>query len=44
LDEHRLAVDLQKIGDHFIDAIPGRNREGKTHDMISPLSFPEWDE
>jgi cytosine/adenosine deaminase-related metal-dependent hydrolase len=43
LDEHEISVKLQKIGDHFIDAIPSRNSEGKTHDMISPLSFPEWD-
>jgi len=42
MDERLIARDLQRIGDHFIDAIPGRNKEGKTAEDISPLSFPEW--
>ena len=37
-----IARDLQRIGDHFIDAIPGRNREGKTAEDISPLSYKKW--
>ena len=42
LDERLIARDLQRIGDHFIDAMPGRNREGKTAEDISPLSFEPW--
>ncbi len=37
-----IARDLQRIGDHFIDAIPGRNVEGKTAENISPLSYKMW--
>jgi cytosine/adenosine deaminase-related metal-dependent hydrolase len=39
MDERKIAEDLQRIGEHFIDAIPGRNRKGKTAEDISPLSF-----
>jgi cytosine/adenosine deaminase-related metal-dependent hydrolase len=42
MDEHKLSIDLQRIGDHFNDAIPHRNKEGKTSEEISPLSFPLW--
>lgn len=42
MDEGRIASELQRIGDHFIDTIPGRNKEGKTAEEISPLSFIEW--
>ena len=42
VDEGLIARDLQRIGDHFIDAIPGRNKEGKTAEDISPLSFMKW--
>jgi cytosine/adenosine deaminase-related metal-dependent hydrolase len=43
MDEHKLAKDLQRIGDHFIDTIPDRNKEGKTAEEISPISFPLWE-
>ena len=43
MDERLIAGELQRIGDHFIDAIPGRNKEGKTAEEISPLSFKELD-
>ncbi len=43
MDEGKIAEALQNIGDHFIDAIPGRNREGKTAEDISPLTFPKWE-
>jgi len=42
MDEYVIAEDLQRIGDHFIDAIPNRNKEGKTAEDISPLSFRAW--
>ena len=35
-------MELQRIGDHFIDAIPGRNKEGKTAEDISPISFEKF--
>jgi len=38
MDEHVIAEEFQRIGDHFIDAIPGRNKEGITAEDISPLS------
>ena len=43
LDKRELARNLQRIGDHFVDAVPKRNREGKTAEKISPLSFPVWE-
>jgi cytosine/adenosine deaminase-related metal-dependent hydrolase len=43
MDEHKLANDLQRIGDHFIDSIPDRNNAGKTAEEISPISFPLWE-
>jgi hypothetical protein len=43
LDECKLSRDLQRIGDHFVDAVPRRNREGKTAEDIPPLSFPVWE-
>jgi len=43
LDERELARDLQRIGDHFVDAVPKRDREGRTAEDISPLSFPVWE-
>ncbi|MBN2334348.1 amidohydrolase family protein [Candidatus Bathyarchaeota archaeon] len=42
MDERVIASELQRIGDHFIDAIPSRNREGKTVEQISQLSYREW--
>jgi len=39
MDEQVIAGELQRIGDHFIDAIPSRNPEGKTAEEISPMSF-----
>jgi cytosine/adenosine deaminase-related metal-dependent hydrolase len=39
MDEHEIAEDMQKIGDNYIAGIPGRNKEGKTAEEISPLSF-----
>ena len=39
MDEQVISEELQRIGDHFIDAIPSRNPEGKTADEISPMSF-----
>lgn len=39
--ERQIAQDLQRIGDHFTDAIPSRNKEGKTAEDISPLSYEE---
>ncbi len=44
LDGHEVALELQRIGDHFIDAIPGRNKEGKTAEDISPLSYQVYRE
>jgi len=44
MDERELARNLQRIGDHFIDAVPTRNKEGKTAEDISPLSFPEHED
>jgi len=41
MDERSIAEELQRIGDHFIDAIPSRNKEGKTAEDISPLSYRE---
>lgn len=43
MDEHIIAKNLRRIGDHFIDAIPCRNKEGKKAENISPLSYREWD-
>ena len=43
MDEIRIAEELQRIGDHFIDSIPGRNKEGRTAEDISPLSYREWE-
>lgn len=43
LDKRELARNLQRIGDHFVDAVPKRNTEGKTAEKISPLSFPVWE-
>jgi cytosine/adenosine deaminase-related metal-dependent hydrolase len=42
LEEYEIAMELQRIGEHFIDSIPNRNKEGKTADEISPLSFKKW--
>jgi 5-methylthioadenosine/S-adenosylhomocysteine deaminase len=42
MDEHRIAEEMQKIGDNYIAGIPGRNKEGKTAEDISPLSFDPW--
>jgi 5-methylthioadenosine/S-adenosylhomocysteine deaminase len=42
LDERVISEELQRIGDHFIDAIPSRNPEGKTADQISPQSYEEY--
>ncbi len=42
MDGREKTLEMQRIGDHFIDAIPGRNKEGKTAEEISPLSFKEW--
>ena len=39
MNEHEIAEELQRIGDHFITAIPSRNKDGKTAEDISPLSF-----
>ena len=39
MNEHEIAEELQRIGDHFIAAIPSRNKDGKTAEDISPLSF-----
>jgi len=41
MDEHEIASQLQRIGGHYIDTIPGRNKEGKIAVEISPLSFTE---
>jgi len=43
INEHELAKELQRIRNHFIDAIPSRNKQGKTAEHISPLSYNEWD-
>jgi cytosine/adenosine deaminase-related metal-dependent hydrolase len=43
INEHKLSQELQKVGDHFIDAIPNRNKEGKTAKEISPLTYQLWD-
>lgn len=42
MDEHEIAEEFQRIGNHFIDAIPCRNKEGKTAEDIPPLSYREW--
>jgi cytosine/adenosine deaminase-related metal-dependent hydrolase len=42
LDEQQIASEMQRIGDNFLDGIPARNKEGKTADEISPLSFEPW--
>jgi len=42
IDERRIVEDLQRIGDHFIDTILSRNKEGKTAEDISPLSFRDY--
>ena len=34
VDEQVITEELQWIGDHFIDAIPSRNPEGKTAEQI----------
>lgn len=43
MDERVIAEDLQRIGDHFIDAIPRRNKEGITAEGTSPLSYLKWE-
>ena len=43
MDEHAIAEEPQCIGDHFINAIPSRNKEGKTAEGISPFSFRLWE-
>ena len=42
IGERRIAEDLQRIGDYFIDAILRRNKGGKTTEDISPLSFRDY--
>jgi len=39
INEHELAKELQRIRNHFTDAMPNRNKEGKTSEDISPLSY-----
>jgi 5-methylthioadenosine/S-adenosylhomocysteine deaminase len=42
MDEEKIALDLQKVGESFWSDIPRRDRKGRTVDEIAPLSFPEW--
>jgi len=43
MDEQVISEELQRIGDHFINAIPSRNSDGKTADQISPQSYKKWE-
>ena len=42
MDEHKIADEMQRLGDHYLAGIPGRNKERKTADQISPMSFRSY--